>query len=36
MKRLDEKIAVITGGAEGIGFAIARKMAIEGLSLIHI
>ena len=34
MKRLDEKIAVITGGAEGIGFAIARKMAIEGATVI--
>jgi NAD(P)-dependent dehydrogenase (short-subunit alcohol dehydrogenase family) len=34
MKRLDEKIAIITGSAEGIGFAIARKMAIEGATVI--
>ncbi|MFO7896986.1 MAG: 3-oxoacyl-[acyl-carrier-protein] reductase [Candidatus Cloacimonadales bacterium] len=34
MKRLDKKIAIITGAARGIGFGIARKYAAEGAHVI--
>lgn len=34
MKDLKGKVAVITGGAEGIGKAIARKAAAEGMKLV--
>lgn len=34
MKRLAEKVAIVTGAAEGIGFAIARAMAKAGASVV--
>ena len=33
---MKDQIAVVTGGAQGIGFAVARLLAEQGLSLIHI
>ena len=30
MKRFEEKVAIITGGAQGIGEAITRRLANEG------
>lgn len=33
MKRFESQTAVITGGAQGIGFAIAEKLASEGASV---
>ena len=36
MKRLQDKISIITGGARGIGFSIARKFAEEGSTVIII
>lgn len=35
MKRLDKKVAVITGAASGIGLAIARRFAAEGAD-VHL
>lgn len=32
--RLDEKIALVTGGARGIGFAVAKALAREGATVI--
>ena len=34
MSRLDDKIAIITGGSRGIGAAIAREYASEGASVV--
>ena len=34
MNRLENKIAVITGGASGIGRAAATKMAAEGATVV--
>ena len=34
MKQLDGKVAVITGGASGIGLAVARACADEGMKLV--
>jgi len=34
MGRLDKKVAVITGGASGIGLALARRAAAEGMKLV--
>ena len=36
MKRLEDKIAIITGSARGIGFGIASKYAKEGAHVIII
>ena len=33
---LKNKVAVVTGGTRGIGYAIVRKYLEQGLSLIHI
>ena len=30
MKRFEDKVAIITGGAQGIGEAITRRLANEG------
>ena len=34
MKRLDEKIALVTGAAKGIGCAIAKIFADEGAQVV--
>lgn len=34
MSETDRKIAVVTGGSSGIGFAIARRMAAQGMRVI--
>jgi NAD(P)-dependent dehydrogenase (short-subunit alcohol dehydrogenase family) len=34
MKRFEGKTAVITGGASGLGLAMARRFAREGMRLV--
>lgn len=34
MKRLEQKVALVTGGSRGIGAAITRKLAAEGASVV--
>jgi NAD(P)-dependent dehydrogenase (short-subunit alcohol dehydrogenase family) len=34
MGKMDGRIAVVTGGAQGIGFAIAKKLANEGATVV--
>ena len=34
MEQLNDRVAVITGGASGIGLATARRLATEGMKLV--
>ena len=34
MKDFQDKIAVITGGASGIGYAMAKRLADEGMKIV--
>ncbi len=36
MKRLENKVAIVTGGATGIGEAISKKFAAEGASILVV
>ena len=36
MKRLDKKVAIVTGGATGIGEAISKKFAAEGAKVLVV
>jgi dehydrogenase/reductase SDR family protein 4 len=33
-RRLEGKVAVITASTQGIGFAIARRLALEGAAVV--
>src|ERR1700677_2124883 len=34
MQKLAGRVAVVTGGASGIGFALARRLAAEGMAVV--
>jgi NAD(P)-dependent dehydrogenase (short-subunit alcohol dehydrogenase family) len=34
MKQFRDRVAVITGGASGIGFATAERLAAEGMKIV--
>ncbi|MGA1827488.1 SDR family NAD(P)-dependent oxidoreductase, partial [Microbacterium sp.] len=34
MERFSDRVALITGGSRGIGFAIARRLVAEGASVV--
>lgn len=34
MRRLEDKVAIVTGGSSGIGFAAARRLGAEGAKLV--
>ncbi len=34
LRRLEGKVAVITASTQGIGFAIARRLALEGAAVV--
>ena len=34
MRRFGNQVAVITGGAEGLGFGIAKRLASEGATVV--
>ena len=36
MKKLSKKVALVTGGSEGIGFSIALYLASEGCNLVIV
>lgn len=35
LKNLKDKVAVITGGNSGIGYAVAKKLKENGANMIH-
>lgn len=36
MKRLTDKVALVTGGAQGIGYAVTRKLVEEGAKVLFV
>ena len=36
MARFDEQIAIVTGGATGIGYGIAKRLASEGAKVVIV
>ena len=36
MKRLEGKVAIVTGGAKGLGQAMAERFSAEGAKLSHV